>query len=173
MSKSRHLLCMMLLLGSSLNAQELGYVLGVNKIGINPGSFQPLYGMSLSKVFSKYLAVETACFYSQRLIDQTPQADYLSFALTPQWGYFDKNYGVYLAPALMLNPTLYHSNLENHTYLSSYIAIGGRKRLAKKIILDAKAGYDIGLTGGYYLNNYSKYSGVMLQVALKFDLSCQ
>lgn len=173
MSKYRHLLWCLLLFCSSLSAQELGYVIGVNKIGIHPGSFQPLYGMSLSKVYSKFLALETSCFYSQRLLDQTPQADYLSFSLTPQLGYFDKNYGVYLAPALMLNPTLYHSNLENHTYLSSYIAIGGRKRLAKKIILDVRAGYDIGLTGGYYLNGYSKYSGAMLQVALKFDLSCQ
>ena len=173
MSKSRHLVWILMFIGTSLSAQELGYVLGVNKIGINPGSFQPLYGLSLSKVYNKYLAVETSCFYSQRLIDQTPQADYLSFALMPQLGYFDKNYGIYLAPALMLNPTLYHSNLENHTYLSAYVALGGRKKLAKKILLDAKLGYDIGLTGGYYLNGYSKYSGAMLQVALKFDLSCQ
>jgi hypothetical protein len=156
-------------------AQEIGYIGGVSKIGISPSSFQPLYGFSVSKVFSKYLAAETNLFYSQRLLNDLPQADYLSFSAMPQLGWFDskKGFGLYAGPAIVLNPCLYHSNLENHTYLSTYLSAGIRKTIVKKVILDFRAGYDIGLTGGYYNNGYSKYKGVMLQAALKFDLTCQ
>ena len=160
---------------SIAHAQELGYLGGVSEIGISPASFQPLYGFSVSKVFSKYLAAETNLFYSQRLLNDLPQADYISFSAMPQLGWFDakKGYGVYAGPAIVLNPCLYHSNLENHTYLSAYLSAGIRKTIVKKVILDFRAGYDIGLSGGYYLNGYSKYKGVMLQAALKFDLACQ
>jgi hypothetical protein len=159
----------------SSNAQEIGYIGGVSKLGISPASFQPLYGFSVSKVFSKYLAAETNCFYSQRLLNDIPQADYLSFSAMPQVGWFDKDkgYGVYFGPALVLNPCLYHSNLENHTYLSTYLSAGIRKKIVKKVYLDARAGYDMGLTGAYYNNGYSKYSGLMFQAGIKFDFSCQ
>lgn len=155
-------------------AQEIGYLGGVSKIGVSPVSFQPLYGFSVSKVFSKYLAAETNCFYSQRLLNDIPQADYLSFSAMPQIGWFDKDkgYGVYAGPALALNPCLYHSNLENHTYLSAYLSAGIRKQLVKKVNLDLRAGYDLGLTGGYYNIVYSKYKGLMFQAGIKFDFSC-
>lgn len=159
----------------SSNAQEIGYLGGISKMGISPTSFQPLYGFSVSKVFSKYLAAETNCFYSQRLLNDIPQADYLSFSAMPQIGWFDKDkgYGVYFGPALVLNPCLYHSNLENHTYLSAYLSAGVRKQLVKKVNLDLRAGYDLGLTGAYYNNGYSKYKGLMFQAGIKFDFSCQ
>lgn len=177
MFKSIKAIIMMLAITSVLvsKAQEIGYIGGISKLGISPSSFQPLYGFSVSKVFSKYLAAETNCFYSQRLLNDMPQADYLSFSAMPQLGWFDKDkgYGMYFGPALVLNPCLYHSNLENHTYLSAYLSAGFRKKIVKKVYLDARAGYDIGLTGGYYNNGYSKYSGLMIQAGIKFDFSCQ
>lgn len=177
MFKSFKAVLLMLLMTASFTskAQEIGYVGGISKLGISPASFQPLYGFSVSKVFSNYIAVETNCFYSQRLLNDIPQADYLSFSAMPQLGWFDKDkgYGVYFGPALVLNPCLYHSNLENHTYLSAYLSAGLRKKIVKKVYLDARAGYDMGLTGGYYNNGYSKYSGLMFQAGIKFDFSCQ
>lgn len=167
---------LMILLAFNSNAQELGYLGGVSKLGIDQNTFQPLYGFSVGKVFNKHIAVETNLFYSQRQVGVTPQADYFTFSLMPQFGVFnqDKKFGVYAAPSMSLNPCLYHSNAENHTYLSAAFFIGGRYEIVKKVIADLRVGYDYGLTGAYYINNsYSIYKGAVAQVGIKFDLSCK
>ena len=154
-----------------IKAQEIGYNIGMSKQGIDPGHFQPLYGMSIGARFSKHFAIETNMLYSQRTIGTVPQADYLSFVLMPKFGYFTERIGVYLAPSLLLNPCLYHSNTENHTYASAYAALGFQLGLGKKIIVDAKMGYDMGLTGAYFINNtWQKYKGPMLVLGMKLNL---
>ncbi len=167
---------LMILLPYISKSQELGYLGGVSKLGYNQTSFQPLYGFSIGKVFNKHIAVETNLFYSQRQVGVTTQADYFTFSLMPQFGIFnqEKKFGVYAASSVSLNPCLYHSNNENHTYLSAGFFVGGRYQVVKKIIADVRVGYDYGLTGAYYVNNtYYIYKGVSAQLGLKFDLSCK
>jgi hypothetical protein len=167
---------LMFLFTHNSNAQELGYLSGVSKLGVKQTSYQPLYGFNIGKVFNKHIAIETNLFYSQRQVGETPQADYFTFSLIPQFGVFDENkkFGIYAAPSVALNPTLYHSNAENHTYVSAGFFVGGRYQIVKKIIVDVRGGYDYGLTGAYFVNNtYYTYKGIMAQVGLKFDLSCK
>jgi hypothetical protein len=46
--------------------------------------------------------------------------------------------------------------------------------LTKKLLLDLKAGYDLGLTGGYFENSaYQKYKGLLILAGIKVDLSCR
>ncbi len=149
-------------------SQEIGYVTGVNKIGINPNSFQPIYGFTIGSKLNKYFYIETSMFYSQRSKGSIIQADYLSFIAFPEVGYFENKWGVFYSPAISLNPTLYHSNIKNHTYLSSIQTIGGQINLGKKIIANLKLGYDYGLTGAYYENNtYQRYNGPVVFLGLK------
>jgi hypothetical protein len=150
--------------------QELGYLTGVNRIGINPARFQPLYGFTIGAKVNKYFALETAWFYSQRSGGDSIQADYFSFLLMPKVGYFGKRAGVYYAPGIALNPTLHHSNIKNHTYVSTIQAIGAQLNLRPKIIADLKAGYDIGLSGAYLDpdGSFKKYSGPIVFLGLKF-----
>lgn len=167
------ILAIIFILGSSLqlNAQEIGYNIGMSKQGIDPDGFQPLYGMSIGARFSKLFALETNLLYSQRTIGTVPQADYLSFVLMPKFGYFTDRFGIYFAPSVVLNPCLYHSNTENHTYASAFTSAGVQLGLGKKIIVDAKLGYDLGLTGAYYQNNtWQKYKGPMLVLGMKLNL---
>ncbi len=153
----------------NLNGQELGYIGGINKIGINPNSFQPIYGFSIGMKINKHVAIETNLFYSQRTIESTNQADYLSFVLFPKVGFFTQRVGIFYAPGLSLNPTLYHSNIKNHTYLSTIQAIGTQFNFGRKIIADLKVGYDYGLTGAYFENGaYKKYQGL----AILFGIKC-
>jgi len=153
-------------------SQELGYVTGVSKIGINAGTYQPLYGFSLGHQFNKYLAIESNLIYSQRTIGSTTQADYFSFILQPKIGYWGKKIGVFYGPAIIFNPTLHHSNIENHSYLSTMQTLGLQINITQKIYVDMKAGYDFGLTGGYFENGqYEKYKGEVLLVGLKFKLN--
>ncbi len=152
-------------------AQELGYLSGANRMGISPARFQPLYGFSVGAQVNKWLGIETAMFYSQRSIGETIQADYFSFMLMPKLGIFTDKAGVYFAPAILLNPTLHHSNIENHTYLSCMPAVGGQVNIKPKIIVDLKIGYDIGLTGAYLENDvFKKYTGPVVFLGLKFKL---
>jgi hypothetical protein len=153
---------------NSIKSQELGYVGGFNKIGIQPSIYQPLYGFSIGSNVSKFFSIETNLFYSQRTINGTTQADYLSFIAIPKIGYFNKKFGVYFAPSLSLNPTLYHSNIKNHTYLSTNQSVGGQINLSKKIIIDLKGGYHFGLTGAYFENGmYKNYKGIEILLGLK------
>lgn len=171
--KSKFLLLLALTALLHLNglAQEVGYNVGINKTGINPGLFQPVYGISIGYRFNSVFAVETNCFYSQRTIGNAVQADYLSFMAMPKLGYFGKNLGLYFAPALLLNPTLYHSNIENHTYLSTLQSIGAEWRTGKKLCLDVKLGYDFGLSGAYFENSaYKTYNGPLLLLGMKLVL---
>lgn len=150
------------------NSQEIGYLSGINKIGIQPTTYQPLYGFSIGSNISKYFSIETNLFYSQRTINSATQADYLSFMAIPKIGYFNKKVGIYFAPSLSLNPTLYHSNIKNHTYLSTNQSIGGQINLTKKVIVDLKVGYHMGLTGAYFKNGmYQNYNGFELLLGLK------
>ncbi len=157
-----------MLSNTSIFSMELGYNAGLNRIGINPGGFQPLYGFSIGKTFNKYIGIETNLIYSQRSIGKSIQADYLSFILMPKLGYFGKKAAVYYGPSLLLNPTLYHSNIENHTYLSTLHVVGAQYNINAKLSIDMKAGYDIGLSGAYFDNGkYSRYSGPVLLLGMK------
>ncbi|MEZ4805462.1 MAG: hypothetical protein R2852_08270 [Bacteroidia bacterium] len=151
-----------------IHSQEIGYCLGINKLGINPSSFQPVYGMSIGGKLNSFLALETNLLYSQRSIGNSIQADYLSFVCMPKIGLFKEKFGVYYAPALVLNPTLYHSNVENHTYVSTMQGIGLEFNLSQKIKIDGKVGYDIGLSGAYFENGaYQNYSGAFVLLGMK------
>lgn len=153
---------------NNVKSQELGYVGGFNKIGIQPTIYQPLYGFSIGSNVCKFFSIETNLIYSQRTINGTTQADYLSFIAIPKIGYFNKKVGIYFAPSLSLNPTLYHSNVKNHTYLSTNQSVGGQINLSKKIIVDVKAGYHLGLTGAYFDNGmYQNYDGIEILFGLK------
>lgn len=167
-------LCTLTILPFELRSQELGYLGGVNRIGHNPRNFQLLYGFTLGKRVSKSLYLESGLFYSQRQYENEIQADYASFYLMPQIGTFRKRYGLYFAPMVSLNPTLHHSNIENHTYVSAGLGIGGRLKVLKRVWLDAKVLYDKGLTGAYFENgSYREYDGTQIHLGLKFDLECR
>jgi hypothetical protein len=157
---------------SSGRAQEIGYLSGASKMGISPARFQPLYGFTIGAKLNKFFAFETALFYSQRSIGETIQADYFSFVAFPKIGLFREKFAVYYAPGIALNPTLHHSNIENHTYVSHIQSIGGHVNLKPKIMVDLKLGYDIGLSGAYFENGtYRKYSGPIILLGLKFRVS--
>jgi hypothetical protein len=86
----------------------------------------------------------------------------------PKIGYIAEKAGIYYSPGLSLNPTLHHSNPENHTYLSTIQSIGGQINIIPEIIVDLKVGYDFGLTGAYFdKGSYQKYSGVIILMGLK------
>jgi len=157
---------------NKLNAQEIGYNLGVNKLGIQATAFQPLYGFSIGYKLNKYLALETNLLYSQRTRGSVVQSDYLSFVMMPKLGYFQKRFGLYYGPALLLNPSLDHSNNQNHTYFSTFQAIGGQFNLRPELIIDAKIGYDFGLSGGFFDNGkYQNYNGLMFIIGMKLKLN--
>lgn len=154
--------------------QELGFTTGVSKEGIDAQKFQPLYGFTLGKKLNRFFALEAYFIYSQRTIKAEVQADYISFILMPKIGYFTRKGGIYYAPALALNPTLHHSNIENHTYLSAIQAAGLQVNITPAILIDAKCGYDIGLTKAYLTaNDYQKYKGVIILASVRFDLRCR
>ena len=95
--KKRIAYFLVFILGSiCCSAQELGYVTGVSKIGIDAGTYQPLYGFSLGQSFSKYVAIESSLIYSQRTIVSTVQADYFSFILQPKVGFWGKRIGIFM-----------------------------------------------------------------------------
>lgn len=155
-----------------LQAQEIGYNLGMNKLGIQATSFQPVYGFSIGYQLGKNFALETNLIYSQRTRGSQVQSDYLSFVLMPKVGIFKNKFGVYFAPSVLLNPSLDHSNNQNHTYLSTFQALGGQINLRRELIIDAKIGYDIGLTGGFFDNGqYQKYNGPMLIIGMKLKIN--
>ncbi|MCC6817646.1 MAG: hypothetical protein IT245_01970 [Bacteroidia bacterium] len=158
---------------SFANSQEFGYITGANNLGYNAQRFQMLYGISGSKKFKDYFNLETGVFYSQRQYENEIQADYLSFYNMFQFGTFKEKYGIYAGPIVALNPTLHHSNIENHTYVSAGLGLGGRLLLVKKVWADARIAYDKGLTGAYFKNNtYQNYDGLSIFLGLKFDFSC-
>jgi hypothetical protein len=166
------LLSFVLLSNSNLKAQEIGYNLGVNKLGIQAASFQPVYGFSIGYQLGKNFALETNLIYSQRTRGSQVQSDYLSFVLMPKLGLFNNKFGVYIAPSILLNPSLDHSNNQNHTYLSTFQALGGQINLRSELIIDAKIGYDIGLTGGFFDNGqYQKYNGPMILLGMKLKIN--
>jgi hypothetical protein len=49
---------------NQIHAQEIGYNLGLNKLGINANSFQPVYGFSIGYQLNKVFGVETNLLYS-------------------------------------------------------------------------------------------------------------
>lgn len=168
------LLIALVVSGLSVKAQELGYLSGFNKLGYNPQQFQPLYGFSLGKKFSKYFVLESALFYSQRSYNSDIQADYFTFMALPQFGLFKEKWGVYACPSVSLNPTLHHSNIQNHTYVSAGAGVGARILLFKKVWGDGRLLYDKGLSGAYFENgSYKNYNGIQIHLGLKFDLGCK
>jgi hypothetical protein len=157
---------------NSIHSQEIGYCLGINKLGINPSSFQPVYGMSIGAKLNSFIALETNLLYSQRSIGSSIQADYLSFVCMPKIGVFKEKFGLYYAPAIVLNPTLYHSNVKNHTYVSTMQGVGVELKLSPSIKIDGKVGYDIGLSGAYFENGaYQNYSGAFVLLGMKLVIS--
>jgi hypothetical protein len=156
---------------SIVKAQEIGYITGVNRLGISPSLFQPIYGISIGAKVHKYVNIETNMYYSQRSIGSSPLADYLSFVLMPKIGNFNNKFSVFYGPGFAINPTLNHSATQNHTYVSTLQTIGVQLAIGKHLIADAKIGQDIGLTGGYYANNeWTKYSGPIAILGLKLNL---
>lgn len=166
--KNSIILILFFVFSTYTKAQEIGFLTGVTKQGVNPERFEPLYGFTIGANFNKVFSLETALYYSQRSIGGTVQADYFSFVAMPKIGYFTKKAGIYYAPGLVLNPTLHHSNIENHTYLSTIQSIGGQVNIIPEIIMDLKIGYDFGLTGAYFENGaYKKYSGAIIFLGIK------
>lgn len=162
-----------MLVGFGLQAQEVGYNIGISSQGINPIGSQPLYGMSIGGRFSRLFSLETNLIYSQRQIGENIQADYLSFMLMPKFGYFTDKIGLFVAPSFNLNPCLYHSNINNHTYVSAMACVGAQIGIGKKIIVDAKLGFDQGLSGAYFdpqTSNWQKYKGPMLMLGMKLNM---
>lgn len=166
------ILALLMLTGANrAEAFELTYLAGASKIGINPSRFEPLYGFGIGGRLGRHLALETALFYSQRSIGSSIQADYFTFLGMPEFGYFGKKFAVYYAPGIALNPCLHHSNIENHTYLSFPQFIGAQINVKPDLMLEGRAGYDLGLTYGYFQNgNKQNYSGFLVQVGLKFRM---
>jgi hypothetical protein len=153
-------------------AQEIGYTIGANKLGIQANSFQPLYGFSIGYQINKNIGIETNLFYSQRMYGSKIQSDYLSFVLMPKIGIFKEKFGLYVAPSILLNPSLDHSNNQNHTYISTFQALGFQVHLKPELLIDAKLGYDLGLTGGYFDNGqYQKYNGPMVLLGMKIKIN--
>lgn len=158
----------------SINSQELGYTVGLSKLGYNPQQFQPLYGFTLGKLVQKNILLESSFFYSQRSYNNDIQADYMSFMLMPQFGLFKKSWGAYIGPSMALNPTLHHSSIKNHTYVSAGLGAGVRFMIMKKVCLDGKVIYDKGLSGAYFdQGKYQNYDGIQIHLGMKFDLSCK
>ncbi len=150
---------------------EVGYLTGMTKQGINPKHFQPIYGITLQRQFSKYINLESDFVYSQRMNSNKIQADYLQFMLTGKVGYFGNKIGVYGGYGFSLNPTVNHSNPENHTYVSFIPSVGTQLRILPKTILELKAIYDNGLMGAYYKNgDWHDYYGWMIMTTLKFQI---
>lgn len=171
----KHLILFTLLVsGIALKAQELGYLSGVNKLGYNPQQFQPLYGFSIGKKLNNWFVLESALFYSQRSYNNDIQADYFTFMLMPQFGLFKSKWGVYAGPTASLNPTLHHSNIQNHTYVSAGLGAGARLMVLKNIWIDGRVMYDKGLTGAYFDNGaYKNYNGIQIHLGLKFVLNAK
>ena len=166
------LCCFFCLLMPKLQAQEIGYNIGLSQLGIQSNSIQPLYGFSMGYQLNSNFALESNFFYSQRMYGSKVQADYFSLMLMPKLGFFKSKWGVFVASSILLNPTLDHSNNQNHTYLSSYQAIGAQLNLRPELLVDVKLGYDLGLTGGFYdYGNYQKYWGPMLLLGMKMKVS--
>lgn len=149
----------------------VGYLTGFTKQGINPTVAQPIYGITLQKQFTKFIAVESNCFYSQRMNGHNIQSDYLSFMALAKFGYFGNKVGVYTAYGLSLNPSLTHANKENHTYGSFGPAIGTQLKLFKSTWIEGKVIYDCGLSGAYYKDgDWSDYKGIIIMTTLKFKI---
>ncbi len=135
---------------------------------------QPIYGLTLQKQYCKYVQVETDFVYSQRMMGHKIQADYLQFMLMGKFGYFGNRFGVYGGYGFSLNPTVNHSNPENHTYMSFVPSVGGQLRILPKTVLELKAIYDCGLVPGFYNvkeGNWGEdYKNAMIMATLKFQL---
>lgn len=161
-----------LILGAvKCEAQDIGWLTGYTKQGINPASGQPIYGFTLQHQFSKYVAIEGNTFYSQRLNGKIIQSDYLSFMALVKLGYFGDRAGVYGLYGFTLNPSLSHDNPENHTYGSFNIGGGCQLKVFRKTWVELKGIYDCGLSGAYLKNgSLSDYRGLIIMSTLKFEL---
>ncbi len=161
----------LLIISLKCSGQEVGYLIGYTKQGINPAVGQPIYGITLQKQFSKYLAVEGNTFYSQRMNGHKIQSDYLSFMACVKGGYFGNKIGAYGLYGFSLNPSLSHDNPQNHTYGSFNIGGGTQIKLFKKTWVELKGYYDFGLSGAYLKNgDWSEYNGLIIMSTLKFKL---
>lgn len=169
----KRILFIVIVLSSVLNsqAQEIGFLGGISKLGINQPIAQPLYGFTLGADLHKFFNLEAKFFYSQRMRNSLTQADYITMSLQPKLGYFGKKWGAYFSPALALNPTLDHSNTQNHTYLSTTLGIGVQRKIGQHLIADIQFANDFGMTGGYFNNNaYTRYNGPIFFIGLKMNL---
>lgn len=168
------LLSAVLLSSIRLWSQELGYMTGASQLGYEAQGFQPLYGFTIGKMIQHHILLESSLYYSQRTYKSDIQADYMSFMLMPQFGWFEKKWGAYAGPTFALNPTLHHSSIKNHTYVSAGLAVGARFMIIKRVWLDGKVMFDKGLSGAYFDNgSYKNYDGIQIHLGMKFDLSCK
>ncbi len=150
---------------SCLSQIHIGYITGIE-------DRQPLYGITLQRQFNNYFQLESNVFYSQRMRGKNIQADYVSFMLVQKAGYFGKRAGGYTGFGISINPTLDHTNWQNHTYLSIAPCLGCQVNVSRKTLLELKGLYDIGITGGY-LNpdrSWYRYKNIIIIGTLKFTI---
>lgn len=150
---------------------QLGYLTGISKSGLQASMVQPVYGLTMQKQYNKYVNLESDIFYSQRMVGNKIQGDYLQFIAQAKFGYFGRVVGVYGGYGFSLNPAINHSNTENHTYVSFIPSVGGQLRIFPKTILELKMSYDTALTAAYLKDNYwYNYNGLLILGMLKFDI---
>lgn len=153
---------------NSYSQVQMGYLFGMT-------FKQPIYGITLQKQFSKYFNLESNVLYSQRMLYNSNkiQADYLQFMINGKFGYFGNKLGMYEGYGFSLNPTLDHTNPENHTYVSFIPNIGLQATILPKVIVDLKCIYDIGLVPGHYIVGQGwddSYKALIIMTTLKFQI---
>lgn len=167
----KKIISILIFISNFCQAQEIGYLTGATKQGVNPASAQPIYGITLQSQVNKYTAIESNVFYSQRMNGKKIQSDYLSFLLLSKVGYFLTRGGVYACAGLSLNPSLSHANPENHTYGSFTTGAGVQLKLFRKTWIEGKAIYDYGISGGYLKDErWTHYKGLIIMTTLKFKI---
>lgn len=173
------LLSVFLLLTPVIQAQKLrnieqGFISGISRLGVESPLAQPLYGIGLSLGWNRNIHAEAAFYYSQRMRGKMVQSDYLSLAMLFKPGFRGEKAGLFYVGGLVLSPALYHRNTQNHTYISTVQGLGAECYLYRRLTIDLKMCYDLGLTGGLYENDaYRIYSGPMLMLGVRMNLACR
>lgn len=166
--KKLTILLLLIISFNSYSQVQMGYLTGTT-------FRQPIYGITLQKQFNKYFNLESNVLYSQRMLHNSNkiQADYLQFMINSKFGYFGTKLGIYGGYGFSLNPTLNHTNPENHTYVSFIPNIGLQVTILPKVIIDLKAIYDIGLVPGHYIIEQGwddPYKALIIMTTLKFQI---
>ncbi len=158
---------------------EMGFVFGANKIGINPKGIQPIYGITLQQQFGRFLNVEGNVSYIQ-VQTRHPYAthtirDYLNFMILAKPGFYSKKGGAFIVYGFSINPSLNHNNIENHTYTSFNIGGGTQFNVTQRKIIELKLFYSCGLQSGYMVNGEWQdfYNGTQFMLTFKRKTFCE